>query len=385
MTNTLAIFTPKLGERSETFIQRHIEELWPGRTVVVAGSRAGAQWSTRCPALILDELPAPRFAKVLIRSLREKAGWRGEVPEVKAVREFLRHHGVQVAMGEYLNASLAWVDVCQEMNIPFFAHAHGYDVSLLLRDPYWCQQYLRYNRCGAGIITMSQVSRDRLLKLGLEAPLLHVVPYGVDVMAVPPARSHSDHLVRCLAVGRMVAKKAPVLCLDAFRRAAQTIPGLRLTYVGDGSLLSAARQFVQALGMQDKVSLLGGQPAEVVQRLMAESDIFLQHSMTDVPTGDQEGLPVSILEAMAHGLPVVSTRHAGIPEAVIEQLTGLLVEEGDSVGMAQCLMTLAGDESLRRQMGRDGWIRAKERFTWQRERDSLRAILGLQPPSSGIS
>jgi len=62
MTDTLAIFTPKIGERSETFIKRHIESILPERTVVIAGSRAGAHWQVQCPALILDELPAPRFA-----------------------------------------------------------------------------------------------------------------------------------------------------------------------------------------------------------------------------------------------------------------------------------------------------------------------------------
>jgi len=401
MTDTLAIFTPKIGERSETFIKRHIDSILPGRTVVIAGSRAGATWQGQCPILILDELPTPRFAKVLFRAILEKAGWRRENPEIRAVREFLRQHKVTVAMGEYLDSSILWLEVCRNLGIRFYGHAHGYDVSILLRQEHWRKVYLKY-RDAAGIIAVSQASRARLIDLGLAAESIQVIPCGVEVeerdtpgicsnhrldrrereahvvTAVPGGRAETIvGLIRCLAVGRMVSKKSPIFCLDAFRRAVEKVPALRLTYVGAGELLPAARHFVKAFGLGDKVSLLGGQPHEVVEQLLTESDVFIQHSIVDQDSGDEEGLPVGILEAMAHGLPVISTRHAGIPDAVVHQGTGLLVEEGDSEGMANCLVKLANDAELRRSMGHQGWRRAKELFTWERERDSLQRIMGL--------
>src|SRR5690606_29444154 len=129
--------------------------------------------------------------------------------------------------------------------------------------------------------------------------------------------------------------------------------------------------------LETRVTLHGGQPHAVVLGLMRECDIFLQHSRTDPVTGDEEGLPVAILEAMAHALPVVSTRHAGIPEAVIEGVNGLLVDEGDVDGMAQGLSTLARDAELRRRFGHAGWERARQQFTWELERTRLRSVLGL--------
>ena len=87
---------------------------------------------------------------------------------------------------------------------------------------------------------------------------------------------------------------------------------------------------------------------------------------------------MAILEAMAHSLPVVSTRHAGIPEAVREGVTGLLVNEGDTREMAHALVALARDANLRRSMGIAGWNVARERFSWLRERADLQRILGLQ-------
>src|SRR5690606_2027114 len=102
-------------------------------------------------------------------------------------------------------------------------------------------------------------------------------------------------------------------------------------------------------------------------------------------TGDEEGLPVAILEAMASGLPVVSTRHAGIPEAVIEGTTGYLVDEGDTAGMAAHVVRLARDAELRRRMGHAGWQRALQSFSWPRERARLLELLGLAPAEHVVS
>jgi glycosyltransferase involved in cell wall biosynthesis len=110
---------------------------------------------------------------------------------------------------------------------------------------------------------------------------------------------------------------------------------------------------------------------------MRDADMFLQHSMTDPQTGDQEGLPVAILEAMAHGLPVIATRHAGIPEAVEAGRSGHLTDEGATAEMAVYIAELARNAGARAALGRRGWERCAELFSWSRERDTLLRILGL--------
>jgi glycosyltransferase involved in cell wall biosynthesis len=176
----------------------------------------------------------------------------------------------------------------------------------------------------------------------------------------------------------MVAKKAPMLTLEAFRRALLNNPRMRLDFVGEGDLLDEAIQFVHAHELNDKVKLHGGQPNSVVQEFMKNADIFLQHSRTDPVTGDEEGLPVAILEAMANGLPVVSTRHAGIPEAVVEGVTGYLVDEGDVEAMASHIVLLANNYELRAHFGRSGWQRAQRHFSWKNEKTQLFKVLGLE-------
>jgi len=189
--------------------------------------------------------------------------------------------------------------------------------------------------------------------------------------------------VRCIAVGRMVAKKAPILLLDAFRRAAERVPELRLDYLGAGALLGTVRQYVAAMDLQHRVRLHGAVSSDTVCQLMRDADIFLQHSMTDPETGDQEGLPVAILEAMAQGLPVIATRHAGIPEAVEADQSGYLVDEGDTKAMAAFIMQLAGDAGGRAALGHRGWERCAQLYTWQRERGELLRVMGLEAYAQG--
>ena len=359
-----------------------MENLLPGGTVVIAEScdgGYGAHWRVKCPLLAFDQNKNGSLKRRLLRTVAHRMGW-GSNPRETVVRRFLEKHGVRVAIGEYLDWSNAWLSVAQSLGIRFFGHAHGYDISALLRHPKWRADYLKYNQSD-GVITISEVSKERLLKLGLDPAKIHVIPYGVDVPSKCLTRAEQG-VVRCVAVGRMVAKKAPILALDAFRRAAVAFPGLRLDYVGAGELLPAARQFLRAFQLEEQVTLHGDQSSEVVQSLMQRADIFLQHSMTDPETGDEEGLPLAILEAMANSLPVVSTRHAGIPEAVVEGHTGYLVEEGDSAAMAERVVALAADPDLRYRLGEAGWRRAGDRFSWDKQRKQLLGILGISRASS---
>jgi glycosyltransferase involved in cell wall biosynthesis len=372
----LAVISPWIGTRSETFIYRHMTELLPGKTVVVARKEAPHldDREMQFPYLVLGERKLNwqwLYCGILYFLKLNKLS-----PVQVKVEQYLRRHRVKIVLSEYLDTSLKWLDVAQKMGIRFFAHAHGYDISKALRNPAMRRLYLGLEAAD-GIITMSEHSRNRLIGLGLSEGKISVIPYGIEVSDIPRNRQ-SNATIRCLAVGRMVAKKAPMHTLEAFRRACLINPRLRLDYVGDGELLDEARQFIHAHALNDKVLLHGSQPNPVVQGLMKNVDIFLQHSRTDPVTGDEEGLPVAILEAMANSLPVVSTRHAGIPEAVVEGVTGFLVDEGDIEDMALYIVQLANNAKLRNQFGQTAWERAKRHFSWEIEQSALSKVLGLE-------
>ena len=120
--------------------------------------------------------------------------------------------------------------------------------------------------------------------------------------------------------------------------------------IGDGPLAAKCQTMVRELDLSKRVRIHGAQVHHVVYRYMQEATLFVQHSVT-AANGDAEGLPVSILEAMASGLPIVSTRHAAIPEAVRDNVTGWLVDEYDLDGMATAMADLLDDPARAARFG----------------------------------
>lgn len=377
MSCDLAVMAPFLGRTTETAVRRHMFALVPGRTAVLAltapPEAARDPDLAGSPSLILDE-----GFKYLIKppsSAREVA------PIIEKAGRFLLEHRVKAILSEYLDFSTYFIGLAEQLKIPFVAHAHGADASQRLRDAGWRRRYACLSSASA-IVAVSSAMKHALEAAGLDGERIHVIPCGV-VVSGPAPLPRVDGALRCVTVGRMTAKKAPILLLDAFRRALPHIEGARLDWAGDGPLLSSAHHFVRAMGMEDRVTLHGELRHDEVLRLLREADVFVQHCCVDELTGDAEGLPAAILEAMAAGLPVLSTTHAGIPEAVEDDVTGFLVAEGDTQAMAARLVALARSPELRRSMGLRGWTRVRRLFSWELERERLLGVLGLQNTAAG--
>ena len=361
MNARLAVFTSQLGA---SFINRHVEDLLPGRTVVVArygGHPLGGFYEAPCPVLFLD-----RFELSLPVRLARRVG----VPDVRlrdaVVGRFLRRHGVTVVLGEFLDQFVAFVPLLDRMGLPYVVQGHGADVSAALRTSGTAERYLAFKSARA-ILTRSEFHRQRLINLGLPPEQVHVNRGGVDVPAQSPQRGSDAHK-RFLAIGRMAPKKGPIYLLEAFRLAAAQDSDITLDFVGDGPLFPAARQFVDACGLGTRVRLHGFASEEAKERLLCQCDVFIQHSITDPDTGDEEGLPAAIQEAMAHGMAIIGTRHAGISEAVEEGVTGCLVNEGDVEKMAMAILKVPLSASV---LGNAGHLRAASEHTWLAEKGRL--------------
>lgn len=361
MSQSLAVFTSQVGA---SFINRHVDDLMPGRTSVIvrnSGQPLGGSWKRSCPVLALD-----RWQLRMSVRLGRRTGVSVEWMRNKAVRRFLRRHRVSVVLGEFLDQFLDFVPLLDRMQLPYVVQGHGIDLSAALRKPGMAQKYLAY-RSARAILTRCNFHRQRLIELGLPPARIHVNFGGVDIPSSRPERP-ADAADRFLAIGANAPKKGPIYLLEAFRLAAAENPVIRLDYVGAGPLLPAVRQFVAASGLQARVRVHGAVSTEVKLRLLQECGVFVQHSVTDPETGDEEGLPAAIQEAMAHAMPVVSTRHAGIPEAVQESVTGLLVDEGDVKGMAAAMLAIHSSAAA---FGSTAYLLAKAEHSWECERRRL--------------
>ncbi|GEN29588.1 hypothetical protein HVA01_32340 [Halovibrio variabilis] len=185
---------------------------------------------------------------------------------------------------------------------------------------------------------------------------------------------------RIVSVGRLVEKKAPHLTIRAFAIVRQQQPHSTLDIVGDGPLYDVCIEEIRRLGLEDSVRLRGAQSPDYVRALLSRAELLVQHSVT-ARDGDMESFGISLVEAMASSIPVVTTNHNGFSETVIDGETGFLVEEGDVEGMAEAMLILMNDRVRAESMGQAGRVRVETNFTQEKTASRLRVIMGLAPQS----
>jgi glycosyltransferase involved in cell wall biosynthesis len=158
-------------------------------------------------------------------------------------------------------------------------------------------------------------------------------------------------------VGRFVEPKGYPHLLDAMVRIQAHLPDVKVLLVGDGVLRRPMEEKAEALGLSDAVIFTGIR--RDVPEILALLDVFVLPSLW-------EGLPIALLEAMAAGLPVVATRVGGVPEVVVDGVTGLLVPPRDPEALSEAILTLLQDPDLRQKMGQAGQDRVREYFSVER-------------------
>lgn len=179
------------------------------------------------------------------------------------------------------------------------------------------------------------------------------IPTGRFVSGVINADIKKNRELILLHVGRFASAKNHQFLIEAFAIAFKEVPQMRLWLVGDGPLRPAVESRIRELGLEEEVSFLGIR--DDIPELLAEADIFVLPS-------DWEGVPLTVLEAMAAGKPVIATAVGGVPELVEDGVTGILVPPRDARALAQEIIRLARDPDLRRAMGEAGQKKAVERF-----------------------
>lgn len=258
---------------------------------------------------------------------------------------------------------------------PLYTTFHGFDMSVHLRRV-GEDAYARLLRSGDGFLPISQFWRERLIELGAPVGRIAVHHMGVDCGRLPfrARTAPAGGPVRLLSVARLVEKKGLDCAIRAV--AAATALGQRLDYriVGDGPLRAALGALIADLGVDDVVSLVGPLARDGVRREMDAAHVLVAPSVT-AADGDMEGIPVAIMEAMALGLPVVSTRHSGIPELVRHGHSGILVAERDVDGLTRAIIELAANPDTWPLLAAAARDRVERDFSLERLNDRLLSLL----------
>lgn len=231
---------------------------------------------------------------------------------------------------------------------------HGYDLSSYVKVK-GNRIYEKLFEKGDLFLPISSRWRQELIKLGCKEEKIVVHRMGIDVSRVSfsPCIAQKDSTIRILTVARLVEKKGVEYGIQAVAKILRHYPSIEYKIAGDGPLKNDLSDLIDRLNVTKNVKLLGWKAQHEISELMSHAHIVLAPSVTG-KDGDQEGIPVVLMEALARGIPVISTYHSGIPELVQDGETGFLAHERDTDGLAAKLEHLIKHPDLRKEMGLKG-------------------------------
>ncbi|MDB6137395.1 MAG: hypothetical protein JWO94_467 [Verrucomicrobiaceae bacterium] len=238
---------------------------------------------------------------------------------------------------------------------PVVVSFHGADAGLDLQKPGYRAAQAEVFRLATKVQVRSEALGEDLVRMGCPPDKVVLQRTGVPMEGWPYQERFppEDGAWRLMQSCRFISKKGLDTTLQAFALIAAQHPRARLSLVGDGPLRAALEVKAGELGVADRVEFTGFLANTAVARAVYASHLYFHPSRT-TPEGDREGVPNAMLEAMASGVPVLATRHGGIPEAVIHEKSGLLVDENDAPALAAAALRLMEDPGLRRQIGLAG-------------------------------
>ena len=212
----------------------------------------------------------------------------------------------------------------------------------MLRDPLYLQQLKLLFRDASLLLCCCDAFRQRFIALGCSPKKVAVQHYGVDLARFLHVKRAwpTGNGVTFLHASRFSEKKGIDYLILAFAKLLQRMPAARLRLVGTGDVEPKMRALVTAQHLDGRVVFVGKVPFPAMRQEFAQGDIFVHPSIT-ADSGDTEGMPTAIMEAMATGLPVIGTIHAGIPELLDGGRFGRLVPERDVDALADAMFALA--------------------------------------------
>lgn len=274
------------------------------------------------------------------------------VAETWALRRFLRRNRVDVLHVHWIIPQ-GLAALIGRRGRPMLVTTLGGDI-YGLRDPVSRILIRAVLRRAHAVTTMNDDMRDRLVGLGADPERVRVLPMGADVDGIRAlAAGHQPMPGRILFVGRLVEKKGLAVLLEALR--SLDLDGVELRVVGDGPL----RAELEAKAASLPVRFLGALHRTELAREYAMATVVVFPSVV-AASGDQDGLPVALLEAMAAGRPVIASDLPGLRDAVVDGTSGLLVRSGDALALADALRTVLSEQELAERLARGATLRADE-------------------------
>ncbi len=349
-------------KREMLHIYRQITGLRRHDTFVMTKSRENAGLYPFDDVVVL---PRPRInfllrfqKKYLLRM--EPVFYRGEYDQLEGVLGGRRADLLHVYFG---HTGVHLLPFIRNWPGPAVVSFHGMDIMLRDGEPGYNGRLRDLLQILPMVMARSESLARRLTALGCDPEKIRINRTAIPMHSFPASVRDAppDGAWRIVQASRFIAKKGLADSVAAFAAFHARFPRARLILAGEGPLMPEIRDAAMRLGVGDAVEFPGFLKPEDLARLYASAHLFIHPSVT-TPAGDQEGVPNSLLEAMATGLPVVATAHGGIPEAVTNGVDGILVPEHSPRILADALDSLSTDPPRLRAMSTGAAENVREHF-----------------------
>ncbi|MEX5259344.1 glycosyltransferase [Kocuria sp. CPCC 205263] len=364
----IVVFRERLFVPSETFIRSQVQSMQRYNPLYV--SRRPVMNAPEGVLAVSLDAQSSRLAQY-----KFALGGRSRVLE-----KLIKQEDARLVHAHFGPDGMLIVPTAERLSLPSVITLHGRDVTITKPDLIRARRpvAIRYALARAStarratrILCVSDYLAGKAVELGMppEKVMTHYI--GVDTHRFPISRAPREP--RFVHVARLVEKKGTSVLIDALHKISPRYPDAHVDIVGDGPLRESLEAMVNAHGLRKKVHFYGQQDLASIKTLLDRALAFVLPSRT-AENGDQEGLPISILEAMSAGTPVISTRHSGIPEAIPSDAYGLLAEENDVSGLAERMEALLDSPNRATEVGLAAAQRVRQEFDLVRQSEKLEQI-----------
>ena len=343
-------------------IYRQITALKRCVPVVIAQKREQTERYPFEPIHIVRK-PATHFLRRFwFRQLRD-VPWTISHAEQRAVLHLLGTIDARLLHIYFGQIAVHLLPLIREWKNPSIVSFHGADVMVDMNKAAYREATQQMLNAVKRVLVRSESLRSALVEIGCDPAKIELQRTGIPLDEFPFRERNfpENGEWRFVQAGRLIEKKGLPVTLRAFAVFVDRYPNAKLTIAGEGPLLTEVQNLARELNIGRRISFTGFVSQDQLRELYYGSHIFLHPSQTG-RDGNQEGIPNSMLEAMASGLPVFATEHGGIPEAVENGVSGVLVTEGDHKGLARALLDGTRDPGFLSRISHSGAESVRKNF-----------------------
>ncbi len=356
-------------------IYRQITALKRCIPVVIAQKREQAGHYPFEPIHMVPKPPTHFLRRFWFRELRD-APWRISDRELRALQDILSKTDARLLHIYFGQIAVHLLPLIRAWKRPSIVSFHGADVSVDMNKQAYREATLQMLNAVRLVLVRSESLRRAVIHLGCDEKKIEIQRTGIPLDEFPFRERNFIAAAtewRFVQAGRLIEKKGLPVTLRVFAIFLRQHPNAKLTIAGEGPLLGQLQNLVRELNIDGRVSFTGFISQEQLREIYYASHIFLHPSQTG-DDGNQEGIPNSMLEAMASGLPVFATEHGGIPEAIENDVSGVLVPERNHEKLGDALLDAAKDPGFLSRIARNGAEIVRKNFDLRAQAHRLEEI-----------